>query len=195
MRGVWAGRTTPSSWVSKGRTKTGSNSSQIYKKNWDINQQNATQNPFADNPPSIKKCLSEHFLCAQYQVGIIKKSMATSISALKKLRFLHEKTKVTHRTVRKLYKTVSSKALKVFNLATVTTVGSPAGSEGKESAHNAGNRGSIPGLGRSPWRREWLPTLVFFPGNFHRQRSLEGYIQSMGSQRVWHDWVTNTHTQ
>ena len=26
-----------------------------------------------------------------------------------------------------------------------------------------------------PWRREWLPTLVFFPGEFHGQRSLEGY--------------------
>ena len=26
-----------------------------------------------------------------------------------------------------------------------------------------------------PWRREWLPTPVFLPGEFHRQRSLEGY--------------------
>ena len=24
-----------------------------------------------------------------------------------------------------------------------------------------------------PWRREWLPTLVFFPGKFHGLRSLE----------------------
>ena len=23
-----------------------------------------------------------------------------------------------------------------------------------------------------PWRREWLPTLVFLPGEFHGQRSL-----------------------
>ena len=28
----------------------------------------------------------------------------------------------------------------------------------KESACNAGNPGCIPGLGRFPWRREWLPT-------------------------------------
>ena len=26
-----------------------------------------------------------------------------------------------------------------------------------------------------PWRREWLPTLVFLPGKFHGQRSLVGY--------------------
>ena len=26
-----------------------------------------------------------------------------------------------------------------------------------------------------PWRREWLPTPVFLPGEFYRQRNLEGY--------------------
>ena len=26
-----------------------------------------------------------------------------------------------------------------------------------------------------PWRRDWLPTLVFLPGEFQGQRSLEGY--------------------
>ena len=26
-----------------------------------------------------------------------------------------------------------------------------------------------------PWRREWLPTPVFVPGEFHGLRSLEGY--------------------
>ena len=26
-----------------------------------------------------------------------------------------------------------------------------------------------------PWRREWLPTPVFWPGEPHGQRSLEGY--------------------
>ena len=34
---------------------------------------------------------------------------------------------------------------------------------------------SIPGLGRPPQRREWLPTLVFLPGESHGQRSLVGY--------------------
>ena len=36
------------------------------------------------------------------------------------------------------------------------------------------NAGSIPGSGRSPWRREWQPTPVFLPGKFHGQRSLKG---------------------
>ena len=40
------------------------------------------------------------------------------------------------------------------------------------------------------WGREWLPTPVFWPEEFHGQRSLVGYIQSIGSQRVGHDWAT-----
>ena len=34
---------------------------------------------------------------------------------------------------------------------------------------------TIPGSGRSPWRREWQPTPVFLPGESHGQRSLAGY--------------------
>ena len=30
-------------------------------------------------------------------------------------------------------------------------------------------------VGKIPWRRERLPTLVFWPGEFHGQRSLAGY--------------------
>ena len=37
----------------------------------------------------------------------------------------------------------------------------------KQSACNAGDLGSILGLGRFPWRREKLPTPVFWPGEFH----------------------------
>ena len=37
----------------------------------------------------------------------------------------------------------------------------------------------LPLLGREdPWRRKWLPTPVFLPGEFHRQKSLAGYIPS-----------------
>ena len=69
--------------------------------------------------------------------------------------------------------------------------GVPGGSDGKESACNAGDLGLIPGfdpwVGKIPWRREWQPTPVFLPGKFYGQRSLAGYIQSMGSQRVGSD--------
>ena len=40
-------------------------------------------------------------------------------------------------------------------------------SAGKQSACNAGDPGSISGLGRFPWRREQLPTPVFWPGESH----------------------------
>ena len=42
-------------------------------------------------------------------------------------------------------------------------------------ARDARGVGSIPGLGRFPWRKKWHPTLVFSPGKFHGQRSLAGY--------------------
>ena len=56
------------------------------------------------------------------------------------------------------------------------TLGFPGSSDGKESACNAGDSGLIPGWGRSAWRREWLPTLVFLPREFHGQRSLADII-------------------
>ena len=35
----------------------------------------------------------------------------------------------------------------------------------------------IQSLGQEdPWRREWLPTPVFLPGEFHEQRSLTGTV-------------------
>ena len=35
--------------------------------------------------------------------------------------------------------------------------------------------GFNPWVGKIPWKREWIPTPVFWPGEFHRQRSLAGY--------------------
>ena len=49
------------------------------------------------------------------------------------------------------------------------------GSDDKEYACNAGDLGSIPGLGRFPWRRKWQPTPVFLPRESHGWRSLVGY--------------------
>ena len=60
---------------------------------------------------------------------------------------------------------------------------------GKESACQAGDEG----VGKIPWRREWLPTPVFLPGEFHGQRSLVGYIQSMGSESDTTEWLSNNH--
>ena len=35
--------------------------------------------------------------------------------------------------------------------------------------------GLNPWVRKIPWRREWLPSPVFLPGEFHGQRSLAGY--------------------
>ena len=48
----------------------------------------------------------------------------------------------------------------------------PGGSDGKESPCNAGDPGFDPWVGKIPWRRVWLPTPVFLPGESHEQRSL-----------------------
>ena len=65
-------------------------------------------------------------------------------------------------------------------------LGFPGGSDGKESTCNAGDLGSIPGLGRFPWRRAQQPTPVFLPGE-SPWTEVPGRLQSMGSQRVEHD--------
>ena len=69
-------------------------------------------------------------------------------------------------------------------------MGFPGGSDCKESACDLGDPGSIPGSGRSPWRKECQSTPIFLPGEFHGQRRLAGY--SPRGHRVRHDWVPNT---
>ena len=57
----------------------------------------------------------------------------------------------------------------------VCNLGFSAASDGKESVCNARDPSSVPGSGKVPWRREWLPTPVSLPREFHGQRSLVGY--------------------
>jgi len=54
-------------------------------------------------------------------------------------------------------------------------VGFPDGSDGKVTACKTGDLGSIPGLGRSPWRRKWQPVPAFLPGKSQGPRSLASY--------------------
>ena len=44
----------------------------------------------------------------------------------------------------------------------------------KKSACNAWDLGSVPGLGRFPWRGKWHPTPVLLPGESRGRRSLVG---------------------
>ena len=68
----------------------------------------------------------------------------------------------------------------------------PDGSYGKEAACNARDLGSIPGLGRSPGEGNGYP-LQYFSWKIPWTEKPDG-LQSMGSQRVRHDWVTHTYT-
>ena len=57
----------------------------------------------------------------------------------------------------------------------------PGGSDDKESACNAGDL--VQSLGQEIlWRREWQPTPVFFPEEFHGQRSLAGHCPWDGKE-------------
>ena len=49
---------------------------------------------------------------------------------------------------------------------------------------------SHPWVGKIPWRREWLPTLVFLPGEFHGQRSLAGYSPWGCKKPDMTEWLT-----
>ena len=40
-----------------------------------------------------------------------------------------------------------------------------------------------------PWRREWLPTAVFLPREFHGQRSLAGCSPWIQASRLLCPWV------
>ena len=55
-----------------------------------------------------------------------------------------------------------------------------------------GRPGFTPWVGKISWRREWLPTPVFLPGESHGQRTLAGY--SPWGCRVGHNWETSTFT-
>ena len=75
-------------------------------------------------------------------------------------------------------------------------MGFPGGASGKEPAcwcrrHN--RRGFDPGVGKIPWRRAWQPTSEFLPGESPWTEE-PGGLQSMGSQRVEHDWTTKHST-
>ena len=66
------------------------------------------------------------------------------------------------------------------------------GSDRKESACNAGDLGLIPGLGRSPEEGNGYPLQYSCLENPMDRKP--GGLQSMGSNRVGHDWATNTFT-
>ena len=47
-----------------------------------------------------------------------------------------------------------------------------------------------PWVGKSPWRREWLATPVFLPGEIHGQRSLTDYQPGGCKELNMTEWLT-----
>ena len=47
-----------------------------------------------------------------------------------------------------------------------------------------------PWVGKIPWRRGWLHTPVILPGNFYRQRRLEGYSPWCHKESHMIEWLT-----
>ena len=62
-------------------------------------------------------------------------------------------------------------------------LGFPGGSDGKESSCNAGDLGFDPWIGKITWRREWQPTPVFLPEEFHGHKSLAAIVH--GVTKSW----------
>ena len=80
------------------------------------------------------------------------------------------------------------KRLSFFFFFSVSSLMSPDSSVGKESSCDAGDPGSVPGLGRCPGEGIGYPLQYSCPEN---QTEEPGSLQSMGSQRVGHDWATS----
>ena len=72
------------------------------------------------------------------------------------------------------------------------TRGSPGSSKSKKSSCSAGDSSLIPGPGRSPGEGNGNPLQYSCLEN-PKDRGAKWAIQSMGLQRVRHDWATNTY--
>ena len=57
----------------------------------------------------------------------------------------------------------------------IHTGGFPGGSDGEESVLQPRKPELDPWVGKIPWKRDWVPTLIFLPGEVHGWRSLPDY--------------------
>ena len=86
----------------------------------------------------------------------------------------------------------STQKWKIFRSSTFA-IGFPSGSDGKESA--CGRPRFDPWVGKIPWRREWISTPVFLPGEFHGQRSLVDYSPKNRKESDMSEQLTLSHLQ
>ena len=68
-------------------------------------------------------------------------------------------------------------------------------SDGKTTHMQCRRPGFNPCIRKIPWRREWLPTPVFLPGNSIERGAWWATAHGVaGLPRVGHNWGINTHT-
>ena len=86
----------------------------------------------------------------------------------------------------------NNKHIHTHRLAIYWLSGFLSSSDGKESACNAGDHGSITGSGKFPGEGHGNPLQYSCLENLMDRGG--GGLKSSGSQRVGHNWVTNTFT-
>ena len=72
--------------------------------------------------------------------------------------------------------------------------GLPGASDSKEFSCQFRRPRFNPWVGKIPWRREWQPTSVLLPGEFHGQRSLVGYSPRDLKESDMTEQLIHTHT-
>ena len=96
---------------------------------------------------------------------------------------------VRHHPKQNIIKTHYNNLTEKNNKELIRKTGFPDSSAGKESTHSAGGLdwvgpGLDPWVGKMPWRRERLPTLVFWPGELHELYSPWGRKESDTTERL-----------
>ena len=77
--------------------------------------------------------------------------------------------------LKRLSSSSSSSSRYIYIMCSISRLDFSHGSDGKEICLQCGRPGFNPWNGKLPWRKEWKPTPIFLPGEFHGQRSLAGY--------------------
>jgi len=97
----------------------------------------------------------------------------------------HEKQRETNSLIPQTYALASKIKLTFFMMAFLVVhivKNLPAKKKKKRICLQCRRPGFDPWFGKIPWRRGWLPTPIFFPGESHGQRSLVGYSPWSGKE-------------
>ena len=133
--------------------------------------------------------MSFPIICSTKNWITIYRLLATLITTI--LYFQRFYLTIKNKYVLKMEKEISGLRIK---RRVTSDLGFPGGASGKESTcqcrrHKRG--GFNPWVGKIPWRKAWLPTPVFLPGESPRTEE-PGGLQSMGSQsRARLKWLTH----